>query len=72
MQYLKQYLELRIRNGEKINPASPIITALDHNPWKVGQHIRTTNIGDLMRKAIDRKDLTDFDDEGQLGEGTKA
>ncbi len=50
--YLKQYLELRIRNGEQITTASPIITALEHNPHKVGQHIRTTNIGDLMRKAI--------------------
>ncbi len=50
--YLKQYLELRIRNGEQITTTSPVITALEHNPHKVGQHIRTTNIGDLMRKAI--------------------
>ena len=51
-EYLKQYLELRIRNGEMITPASPIITALAYNPCKVGQHIVSNNVGDLMRKAM--------------------
>jgi len=51
-EYLKQYLELRIRNGEKIEPESPIITALANNPHKIGHHIRTTNIGDMIRKPI--------------------
>jgi len=51
-EYLKQYLELRIRNGEMITPASPVITALAYNPCKVGQHIGSNNVGDLMRKAI--------------------
>jgi len=51
-EYLKQYLELRIRNGEMITPASPIITALAYNPCKVGHHIGSNNVGDLMRKAM--------------------
>lgn len=51
-EYLKQYLELRIRNDEEIIPTSPIITALDNNSWKVGHHIGTSNVGDLIRKAI--------------------
>lgn len=50
--YLAQYLEQRIREGQKITSDSPIITAHDSNPWKVGRHIRSTNVGDLMRKAI--------------------
>ncbi len=51
-EYLAQYLEQRIRDGQKITLESPIITAHAGNPWKVGSHIRTTNVGDLMRKAI--------------------
>jgi len=49
-EYLRQYLELRMRKGEKLAPESPIIT-----PTRIhlrGQHIRTTNVGDLIRKAI--------------------
>lgn len=48
--YLKEYLELRIRMGEPLTSKSPIVT-----PSKValaGKHIRTTNIGDLIRKSI--------------------
>ena len=49
-QYLKNYLEWRVRRGEKITPESPIVT-----PLKLalsGEHIRTTNIGDMIRKPI--------------------
>ncbi len=48
--YLKQYLEYRMMVGEKLAPDSAIITPNKNN--MLGQHIRTTNIGDLMRKAI--------------------
>jgi len=48
--YLKQYLELRMRKGEKLTPDSPIITPTRSHLR--GEHIRTTNVGDLMRKAI--------------------
>ena len=50
--YLKTYLEFRLRNGEKLTGDSPIFTALSNNPREVGSHIRTTNIGDLIRKPI--------------------
>jgi hypothetical protein len=49
-EYLKQYLEWRLQRGEKLEPESPIVT-----PYQMalaGQHIRTANIGDMMRKAI--------------------
>jgi len=49
-EYLKQYLESRLRRGEKLTPKSPIITPTRIS--LVGEHIRTLNIGDLMRKAI--------------------
>jgi len=49
-EYLKQYLEWRLRIGEKLTPKSPIITPTRTS--LVGEHIRTLNIGDLMRKAI--------------------
>ncbi len=48
--YLKEYLEFRLRLGEKLTPQSPIITPLKIS--LAGQHIRTTNIGDMMRKPI--------------------
>jgi len=48
--YLRQYLEWRIRSGEKLSPNSPIITPLKSS--LAGQYIRTINIGDLMRKPI--------------------
>jgi hypothetical protein len=48
--YLKEYLGLRLRAGEKLTTESPIIT-----PSKMayaGHHIRTTNIGDVIRNRI--------------------
>ncbi len=48
--YLKQYLELRMRKGEKLTPELPILTPTRSHLR--GNHIRTTNVGDLMRKAI--------------------
>jgi hypothetical protein len=48
--YLRQQLELRIRQGEKLTPDSPVITPTRSNLR--GDHIRSTNVGDLMRKAI--------------------
>ena len=48
--YLKEYLEFRLREGEKLVPESPIITPTKQH--LAGQHIRTTNIGDLMSKSI--------------------
>ncbi len=50
VEYLRQYLKWRMLRGEKITPESPIITPFQ--PRLAGQHIRTTNISDLMRKAI--------------------
>ncbi len=49
-EYLVQYLKWRIIRGEKLTPESPVITPFQ--PSLAGQHIRTTNISDLMRKAI--------------------
>ena len=49
-EYVKEYLEWRLRRGEKLTANSPLIT-----PDKLhlaGQHIRTINIGDLIRKPI--------------------
>jgi len=48
--YLKQYVEWRIRRGEKIDPNSPLITPSQAH--LAGQHIRTPNISDLIRKGI--------------------
>lgn len=50
--YIKQYLEHRIRSGERLTPESPVITAQGANKWKFGHHIRTINIGDTIRKPI--------------------
>jgi integrase len=49
-EYLKQYLELRHQNMEKLSAESPIVTPLQRSLW--GEHIRTVNIGDLIRKPI--------------------
>jgi len=47
-EYLKDYLEERIRGGEKLTPESPIITPkLGMKPF-----IRAINIGDAIREAI--------------------
>jgi integrase len=48
--YLKEYLDYRLRAGEELTLQSPVIT-----PSKLafaGRHIRTTNIGDVIRKCI--------------------
>ncbi|RKY84600.1 site-specific integrase [candidate division KSB1 bacterium] len=46
--YLKDYLEERMRKGEKLHPDSPIITPKVHRK----PFIRTVNIGDAARGAI--------------------
>lgn len=46
--YLKDYLEERMRSGENLTSASPIITP----KYKMKAFIRTINIGDLMRGAM--------------------
>jgi site-specific recombinase XerC len=48
--YLKQYLEWRLRRGEQLAPNSPLITPTQKR--LAGEHIRTINIGDLIRKPI--------------------
>ncbi len=50
--YLKQYLEWRMREGEELGPDSPILTPSLFHKRLIGNHIRTTNISDLMRKSI--------------------
>jgi len=49
-EYVAQYLEWRMRKGEQLTANSPLITPLQST--LVGEHIRTINIGDLMRKPI--------------------
>ncbi|HVB12366.1 MAG TPA: hypothetical protein VNE86_04475, partial [Nitrososphaerales archaeon] len=52
-QYLKSYIEDRIRAGEELSPESPIITPKKANvEKKVGSFIRTNNIGDMIRVPI--------------------
>jgi len=46
--YLKDYLELRIRQSERIQPDSAIVTPKQ----KMKPFIRATNIGDAMRDSI--------------------
>ncbi|MEM1613377.1 MAG: site-specific integrase, partial [Thermoplasmatales archaeon] len=48
-EYLKEYLEYRIRTGEKLNQDSPVITA---KISKKKHFVSTMNIGDQVRKAI--------------------
>jgi len=47
--YLKQYLEFRLRDGEELNANSPVVTSLKTRNFK---HITTTKISDSIRKAI--------------------
>jgi hypothetical protein len=47
-EYLKDYLEERIREGEDLTSTSPIITPKQ----KMKPFIRTINMGDIMRGAI--------------------
>jgi len=51
-QYLKDYLEERIRKGEVLKPEIPIITPVREKDRYKREHIRTINIGDMIRKAI--------------------
>jgi len=47
-EYLKDYLEERIRGGEKLTPESPIITP----KRRMKPFIRAINVGDAIREAI--------------------
>ncbi|MGA2682053.1 MAG: site-specific integrase [Candidatus Bathyarchaeia archaeon] len=47
-EYLKDYLEERMREGESLSPTSPVITP----KRRMKPFIRTVNVGDLMREAI--------------------
>ncbi len=46
--YLQDYLEERLREGEKLSPKSPVITP----KLKMKPFIRSTNIGDNIRVAL--------------------
>ncbi|GAG53693.1 unnamed protein product, partial [marine sediment metagenome] len=46
--YVREYLEDRIRRGEKLTPDSPIITP----KLRMKPFVRTINIGDAIRKAV--------------------
>jgi len=56
-QYLKDYLEERMRKGEVLKPESPIITPVREKDRSRREHIRTINIGDMIRKAIRKSGL---------------
>ena len=47
-EYLKDYLDERIREGEELTPESPVITP----KLKMKPFIRAVNIGDIIRGAI--------------------
>ena len=49
-EYLREYLEMRIRKGEKLDGDSAIITPKTAKK----EFIKTTNIGDMIRKTIRR------------------
>lgn len=49
-EYLKDYLEERIREGEELSPDSPLITP----KRKMKPFIRAVNVGDIIRGAIRR------------------
>jgi hypothetical protein len=49
-EYLKNYLEERMMEGEKISAESPIITP----KLRMKPFIRTVNIGDIIREALRR------------------
>jgi len=56
-QYLKDHLEERMRKGEVLKPESPIITPVREKDRSKREHIRTINIGDMIRKAIRKSGL---------------
>ena len=47
-EYLKEYLEERMRTGEKVSSVSPIVTP----KMRMKPFVRAINIGDMIRKAI--------------------
>ncbi len=49
-EYVKHYLEWRLLKGEKLTAKSPLITP--NHPLHIGEFIRTTNVGDLIRRPI--------------------
>lgn len=51
--YLKQYLELRMNNGEMLDPDSDIISP----KWADKKFVRTINIGDMIRKSMKAADF---------------
>jgi len=51
-QYLKDYLEERMRKVEVLKPESPIITPVREKDSSRREDIRTIDIGDMIRKAI--------------------
>ena len=60
-EYIRQYLEDRMRNGEVLAPESAIVTVDKYNAFKnkrcsfkkdYGQHVTTTSLRDLVRAAI--------------------
>ena len=46
--YLEDYLEERMRSGEKISSISPIVTP----KMRMKPFVRAINVGDMIRKAI--------------------
>jgi len=52
--YLKEYLEQRMRDGEVFSKKTPIINPKKDSKHKkaLGSHVKTTNIGDMVRKSI--------------------
>jgi integrase len=51
--HVSGYLGWRVRiMDEKLGPSSPLVTANQMNPWHTGKFVRTTNIGDDVRKAV--------------------
>ena len=57
-QHLKEYLEWRLRRGERLLPGTPVISVHEQRgrsvmPDQVGKvHITSVNIGDIIRKPI--------------------
>ena len=48
--YIKDYLEMRVRSGEKLGEDSPIVTPKQ----RMKPFIRSTNVGDVIRDGIRR------------------
>ena len=50
--YIRTYLEQRIAEGEKLSPDSPLMTPSKFALRNEQSHIRTINIGDIVRQSI--------------------